>query len=458
MFRDIDLKKQKHLLLAIIFTMIAVPYSVSNVFLLFAVFFFIGGYLIWMLNNNKPGVGVILIALAVCIPTYLMEKEIEQLLGGIRWTSYALEFFAILVWFVKHKGLSCQSPFPKIVPVILLFSILSLIYPFNSFATIIRKILDWVLFVHVIFDICANDKIDLPDLYVSLSVIFFITGVYTIIDYFGHLGPYSLMFTNQELLNYQGYDIIVRAKGLLGNSLVLTGVCMAYNAIILIRFYITNRFDVIMAVFCLFVAALSISRTVFVITAFQYLFIILFCGRTHKSQMLFGIGLLVVIVAIIVETNLGEGVYGALSRRFTDSGIHDSHRSSAFSLAISVFRNNPFGVGLDNIPEFIKNSSYAGLNKDALTLDNTILTQIVAYGIFSPIALYFFFYYLFHIKCFSKNKIIRHSVFLICLTWIALGFSFRVEHYSTLNVLFFGVLGYLYMLKPAAENNYYVDA
>lgn len=440
------LKENRKVIYGILFAMLVIPQCVRVELATVAALVLLLLYILRLRAKGVSGYTFIICAMWLIVPESVTNVH-GTFLIGIRWLGYFTKFVMFIILLLDYKD-NKKVPF-NIVPLCIVYVLLYIIYMANPTMNYFWGIVNAIFYVHVAFYIFYNDKTEFESTGMYISVLFIITSLYAIIQYFFKICPYQPLYdvTASEAL---GYIHLSRAVGLLGNSLLLSGLCMVYNAIILARYMKTGSLNVVMTCLCMFVSLITISRTCVVIVALQWIYVFF----SRKKRRLSGVVTIICasLLLIFVVNKVAMDSISSLSERFETRSYH---RESGYSTTINIFLDNPLGVGKQRVAKYMKEFSTGGIEEDLVTLDNFYLTHIASYGILSFIP--FLFYLFYFVKCPKRlsDKTDKHFIKITALTWCLLGLSYDVEHFAAPTVFtILAIAKYYSSLKEETQWTY----
>lgn len=388
-------------------------------------------YYVWLLSKSAKGASFVIISLALCIPQVAGLKE-AGLFNGI-----TLSLRLCILYGVLYYSRSSFS-IPNIGAFVLggIMILLDVVYGTKNWFLWINTI----IYTHLFFLVCLHDKIHLETLYKLSSLLVIIYGFYAILQF--HLGivPYLPIYISANPL----YTTSVHAVGLSGHYIILSVVLLLYNSILLICANKDRNIKIFLMLFVLYVGLISASRTFMVGIVVEYIIFVILNPNIIKSKVVLYVvfSFLLAILGVLIIG--GNYIDYALSR-FSDS---TAHREAAFPTVMKIFSNFTFGVGPDNINKYVGLYAAEGIIDGFGTLDNFFLTEIASYGILAFVPIwYYLYYYIMSIFMTRKRPVFFRYMCYLFLPWCAVGFSFDVEAYTQLNVITFGLIGYLYNIS-----------
>lgn len=438
-------KQNGWMLVGIIYTMLTIPYGAYNQLITISLLVVLLAYILYMAQKNIPGYSIVMVALCMTIPKFTGASDVY--IVGHRWLSVFLGLSIVAVTFMdiaKKK----KSPFRGVSLVCIAYILIALLYCTNFTGKYLRGIFYIILYIHCIFYICYHDKIKLEAMFQGFSLIFIFISFYALMHYFLNTGPYIALI-DRSYAESLGYVFIRRAQGLQCNSLVLSAVCMIYHSLILLRFLKTRKMAVAMELLCVFVSVLTVSRTIFVVMAVQFVLLLYFNQKLRIGSVI----ILTSIIGLFYIFVLSETV--AMQDLFHRMETGSDHRESGYSTTWEIFSSHPLGVGKQRVARYMHKYNTGGIEEELVTLDNFYLTQIASYGIFSFVSFYFYMFYFFKIPRRLKHSKNRQALLLIIITWCLLGLSFDVESFEPVTVSCFCMLGILFKIFQLEDRNHY---
>ena len=416
-FNNINIKNEERKIVYVIISMfVIIPYTLTSKYLIpiLLVYSYVILRQAFVARKNYTP---LIIALSLTSPGFLddMGENAKFLLYFIRFLILAIWcYYYIILYRVK---LSIKGIAPIIM--LLLGEFYSLI---TGNAQEFSYVVYAVIYLSMVNYISSKDRMEINSVYIYFNAIFLCTGVYGILESFCGICPYK----------YNLEFSVFRASGLLGHPLVLAIITLLYQVFLYVRYIYTKKFNFFLYIFSIIVAMITVSRTVYIVYAvllLYFLFITNFFKSLKKIVTLLTVALLVIYGIIYFFPDLSEGII----YRFVNGEAY--HREAAFATVEKLIRDKPFGVGKWQIDNVIATQGYAtwGFIVGFGTLDNFFLTQIAAYGYFSIVAFYFYFQYYFH---FLKNLQALKLLCFIFLIWVSISFSFDLESYPAVLIIF----------------------
>ena len=434
LFNNTNIKKEERKIVYLIVSMfVIIPYTLTSKYLipiLLAYSVIILKQAFVCRKNYTP----LIIALSFTAPGFL-----DNMGGNAKFLLYFIRFIILVIWcyyyIILYKG---KLSIKGLAPILML-----LLGEFYSLTTgngqEFSYIFYAVIYLSMINYISSKDRMEISSVYIYFNAIFLCSGIYGILESFFGICPYK-------------YDLdfaVFRASGLLGHPLVLAIITLLYQVLLYVRYIYAKKFNFLLYIYSLIVAMVTVSRTVYivyVVLLLYFLFITNFFKSFKKMLALMTVAFLIVYGIMLFFPDLFNGII----YRFVNGEAY--HREAAFATVEKLIRDRPFGVGKWQIDNVIATQGYAtwGFIIGFGTLDNFFLTQIAAYGYFSIVAFYFYFQYYFH---FVKNIKALKLLCFILLIWISISFSFDLESYPAVLVIY-GFYSTFLVKKEFLEKKY----
>lgn len=434
LFNNTNIKKEERKIVYLIVSMfVIIPYTLTSKYLipiLLAYSVIILKQAFVCRKNYTP----LIIALSLTAPGFL-----DNMGGNAKFLLYFIRFIILVIWcyyyIILYKG---KLSIKGLAPILML-----LLGEFYSLTTgngqEFSYIFYAVIYLSMINYISSKDRMEISSVYIYFNAIFLCSGIYGILESFFGICPYK-------------YDLdfaVFRASGLLGHPLVLAIITLLYQVLLYVRYIYAKKFNFLLYIYSLIVAMVTVSRTVYivyVVLLLYFLFITNFFKSFKKMLALMTVAFLIVYGIMLFFPDLFNGII----YRFVNGEAY--HREAAFATVEKLIRDRPFGVGKWQIDNVIATQGYAtwGFIIGFGTLDNFFLTQIAAYGYFSIVAFYFYFQYYFH---FVKNIKALKLLCFILLIWISISFSFDLESYPAVLVIY-GFYSTFLVKKEFLEKKY----
>ena len=158
-----------------------------------------------------------------------------------------------------------------------------------------------------------------------------------------------------------------------------------------------------------------------------------------------------IVITCAFSVPFFENTIDILTDRFEEGS---GHRFAAYPMVLAAVLDNIYGVGETGMMQAMQWYGKGELLIWFGTLDNFYLTQILYYGVFAIFPILFYLYYFIKVLFLRKsNKDLFHTVILCFLPWILIGFSFDIEAFMQLSLLYFGLLGYVWSIWDKNGDN-----
>lgn len=426
-------------IIGVIMVFLFIPYGIYTNVRPYALLVVLYSFIMTLLK--KPGAPFVVMAMALCVPFYLFKSEdyflSEMTANKTQWVFLAVRLSVVLSVIYNIVLGRRILPFVGVAILSVLYALVLCLY--GSTSDSIWKIINLLLYVHLFFAWCYYDRISFKSVYIILTAIFFCIFIYAILQY--HLGitPYSEWYFTANWI-----EAYPHASGVCGNALVFAAVVLCYHSVLLLRFLKEGKINIFLLLTTFYAALISLERTAILVIAIVW--IVFFAMRMDKIKE----NIIMLLIAGII-------VFGVFSITFFDNTIDilagrfqegSGHRFAAYPMVLAAISDNIYGVGESGVRQAMQWYGSGELLRWFGTLDNFYLTQILYYGIFAIFPILFYLYYF--IKAFpyrKTNKNLFHAVILCFLPWILIGFSFNINSFMQLSLLYFGLLGYIYTVS-----------
>jgi len=438
-------KELRFIVINIILFFSVVPYSIFKYSYFVLVFFLILEF--FLILNDKPGISILVLAYSVVIP------YVEAKTGISFYIPYIGVFLALFLYIIIKKKKVFYSFNFSVLLIPMLF-VMSLFWGFNNSTFEEPKImLLFILSTFGIFCITFYDKLKLSQFYILLDLIFYLTCVYALMEFFLKFSPYQLVYKDLP------FDYQLRTKGLLGHPLVFSAFLSLYFSALLSKVIIYKKWNIFNFVLLLLMIILSASRTGLVLVGIAILLYVILNKAYKKVSFL--IGLVFVLTAIFFTLPfINDSLELTAISRILDAST--DQRSGSYGVAFDIFLNNILGIGISidalkhevSAPgsHYALNSNY---DKSFVIFDNTYLTGLVAYGVLSAFLYVIFISPLkFAFKYLRRGEDRKYgiSVILVFVIWFLQNLSFDSIFYFPINAMFF-VLCALFIKEGVEQAN-----
>lgn len=429
----------------IIATMWLLPGTITDTNLLISIAVVLLLYILWMLLTGKKGYTLIVLSISMCIPVVFSYLGVS-----LRGTDYLLTIYRtglILIFFFQMQQKRKVVKYPGFIYAGLLYVALYIIYglivtPDRLYYNAVH----FLIYIVLPFIICSNEKLSFDFVYKGATIMILITCVYSILQFHNVYNPYGIIYSDEIIIDY------VRAYGLLGNSLILTGALMFYSALCFIQLLRNKRIFLIVALLALYTALITLSRTAFIVLFIQ---LIVYLVIARKSMQVIAVVMVFTLLLIVGDFYFGEQM-SDLSARFSEGRMDmessDFHRLAAYYSVMNMFSDNLLGVCPEGVSDAMREYASVGLIRN-FTLDNLFLKHIASFGVLFIIPVCYIFYPLgLSYRRRHEQHFLWTAVFMLFLTLGLLGFSFCIDAYPNMNALFYGFAGYMFTTLTDKEN------
>ena len=429
----------------IIATMVLLPNTMNEPRNMFIIATFILLYILWMMLNRKIGYSLVLLSIIMCYPLVFAKFEVTG-------PNYLLTIYRIGMVLVLIAQLSMYKKvfrYPTLIFLGVAYAVLYVIYGiFVPTDRLFYNAVHFLLYIAVPFIICNNEQLNSDDVYKGFSLIIIITCVYAVLQFHNIYCPYSNIYSiqNLELEEY------FRARGLLGNSLILMGALVFYQALCFIRLLSSKRINYLVEALVLYTALITLSRSVIIIILLQLLLYLYFSKASIKVIVVVGVSFMIVFLGDLFFKDLFNSITERFIQGQNEIASSDFHRTAAVTSTWNLLQENILGVGPSGVSKAMHHYASSGLRQD-FTLDNIFLKHIASFGIlaFIPLA-YIFYLYFYAYKKRKLSPIFFKSVFYMMVSFALVGFSFCADNYPQMTGIFYGCLGYIFLNKKEFVN------
>lgn len=418
----------------IVLTFALLPFSImynKSIYAVILISVLTGGLLL----KNRKGVSFVIISMCLCYPAaFKMGTDVGDNYLVLEKALFIIPLILSSFFYFVHIDRKKTIVAHLFVLFYLLFSIMQ---SDNLLQCLFR-----IVGTHVAFYIGYNDSLSKKDIFKLFTLSFIFVSIYAGLEYYMKICPYIEIYLSSHAYSN---TLIPRAIGLMGNPLLLCCIAVFYQAIIFVNAYITGKFDYIAELMCLFVAIIVTSRTA--LFALSFLFILyIFVKRKMFTFKSFFIGTCFVFIIFLFSDMYFFDVINNLIERFSTGD--QTHRQSSIFTALNFLCNYPFGVGYSKFHYLLNNLAASGFEYGLVTLDNFICTQFAVFGIFGPIMIGFYLYY--NLKLLKSKTVCNENkianIFILS-SFLLIGFSFDLEAYFHILMIYFLILGNIYRIS-----------
>lgn len=396
----------------------------------------IGVYIFWMILTGKVGYSFVIMSLGLCIPLVSGNSVAIEAWNGNTVHIYnvlRISIIAALLYQLHHKG-RIRYRLPLFIG--LATVLLATGYDLHG----VIGAINFFIYMHLFFVVVRNEWLAFDQGFMLLALIFCILALYAVLEYHFQICPYEAIY--RRSIRY-GWELIniPRAKGILGHPLIMGGVTVAFQAMLLIRLYVTGKLHTGLELLCLYMGAINVSRTTAVVLIMEvllFLWIQSTRGWLRRWVPIAVAGLMLYCVA-------GRYIDALVINYFSRFGESISHRVASYPTVLRMWLDHPLGVGPQNIFRIVGEYAGSGFLRNFYTLDNFYLTQIASYGVlaFIPIVNYLVYLLMAFLQRNEMRSLFRFML-LLFVPWCAIGFSFDIEVHANLCLLFYGLAGLLW--------------
>lgn len=432
------------------FLMILIPYTVQTQALLIVSICGIGILIGEMFF--KKHFYLLYIAPMLCVPSGLAMYDLDlsgiaALNKGIRmWEFYPLILLALFkILKIKDNTISKYINF-IVVPCILVSIMQYLITDSeNEYMRLYPMLATGVCIMIMVY---YDKKLTFLDFYKYISVLFFISSVYVLLQYI-HISPYN--FVTEMTSGNAGVN---RLSGLLGHPLFLAFFVSFFQTMVYIRLLLYKKINVLHVCICLIIGFLTVSR-VFILSllvvSFMYLIL---SGKIKSFKAILGM-IIVFCLSYYALTEFDVGLFSDFKSRFENGDTN--HRLGTYEIAFFLLGQNILGSGYSNVMQTVYSTRMNTnmLIADFATVDNLFLTSFIAYGILSVFFILYYYYPLVWTWKFrNRNKMIFKSMLLLFVNVFIYSCTLDWESSIVVSVLVFSLSGLLLRLFNSQNELY----
>lgn len=421
----------RYLLIAITLAYAIVPYTIFNYsYILLVSMLILLSY--WQIFN-KSGLFLVLLTYSLVIP-YVETKS-----GISFYIPYIGTVFCVLANLIYNKS-SLDYNFKFALWLVPILMALSLVFALqtNSYDELKIMIL-FIVSTLGIFFLSISDRLRLDEFYAILDWMFYLSAFFAILEFFFAFSPYQFLYNNLPI------DFQVRTKGLIGHPLVFSAFLSIYSTALFSKLIIYKKVKTINFILLILMLVICASRTGLILIVISFALYI-FLTKSYKKPSFILAFFSIIFSLTVIYTYLEEYLgLTAIDRVFNTTA---DQRLGSYPVAIDVFNKNIFGIGISKealkyeltgpSSNYILNSSY---DSSFLIFDNTFLTLLVSYGVFSILMIIVFirpvvFIYRF---CYRNTQlgIYFQSILLIFIVWFLENLSFDSIFYFPINSIYF---------------------
>jgi hypothetical protein len=420
----------------IVLLFLTVPYSIFKYsYLLFVAIVTVE---VFMIFKGKKGVACLVFAYSVMIPSTSSKLGT----GATNYITYIYVFIAMVLYvvFLNKKPVYNFKFAKRLVPILLILAFLFSLR--NSSFDDIKLMAFFILSTYGVFYITFLDKMSLSQFYHVLDLIFYFTILYVYFEIAMQISPYQVIYADQ-LIDFQ-----LRAKGLLGHPLLLSGFLSFYLVALLTKWILEKKLAIFNFLLAIPFMVLTASKTGIILFAFSLVVYIIVEKIYRKLYFIITVVLLAIGAALYIPSLDGNLAQTPLERIVSSNF---DQRLGSYPVAMDIFSNNLLGIGpsKDALRSEIKKNGLYSLNalynSEFLVFDNTYLTLLVSYGLLSILLLVIYINPLAYlIKAKSKySRPYLNAMILVFAVWFLQNFSFDSFIFFPINSFYFLLAGFM---------------
>ncbi len=446
---DSDLKKCMPALIGVVLTMTLIPFGLQN--RIGTVLIFLSCYLLWMVLTKKSGYSLIIMATTltiVSIESPLFDNSIfgNRLTYIYRYIMGATIAIAAYKFFIEKRR--CSS---SLIYMWIIYFTMCMFYAAFANDSLSRNLTGETINIYLFFFVCYTDEVSSTNLSRIINTMALITIVYAILQHLFNICPYNWLY--DRVIDPTWVDNL-RARGILGNSLILTGSLLFFQGTQYIQFFRTRKINIVLLILNVIAVLFTGSRTAIIVSLFMFGYYFI-AAKLYKSAKATILVTLVTFSFILFTINYLGDFLDLVITRFIEGEAN--HRLAAFGSVANLVSDNIFGVGSANVLTEITRYATTNLLRD-FTLDNFFLHIIAAFGIFSVIAFAYYFVFVYEAyKLRNANNWIWKSICLLFIIWSLIGFSFDASYYRPTVMTYFGFAAYLLATTVNANHKKMID-
>lgn len=435
MMIESDFKKCLPALIGVVLTMTLIPFGLQN--RIGTVLIFLSCYLLWMVLTKKPGYSLIIMATTltlVSIESDLFDKSIygNRLTHIYRYIMGSTIAIAAYKLFIEKKRYNSSLIYMWII-----YFTICMFYAAFANDSLSQNIIGATLSIYLFFFVCYTDEFSSTNLSRIINTMALITIAYAILQHIFDICPYNWLY---ERVNDPLWADNLRARGILGNSLILTGSLLFFQASQYIQFFRTRKINIALLVLNMAAILFTGSRTAIIVSLFMFGYYFMTAKLYKSAKAIIIVSITILSFTLFTINYLGDFL-DLIITRFIEGEAN--HRLAAFGSVANLVSDNIFGVGNANVLTEIRRYATTNLLRD-FTLDNFFLKEIAAFGIFSILVFAFYFLFVYEAyKLRNANNWIWKSICLLFIIWSLIGFSFDASYYRPTVMTYYGLAAYL---------------
>ena len=300
-----------------------------------------------------------------------------------------------------------------------------------------KNIIGATLSIYLFFFVCYTDEVSSTNLSRIINTMALVTIAYAILQHIFDICPYNWLY---ERVNDPLWADNLRARGILGNSLILTGSLLFFQASQYIQFFRTRKISIVLLILNMIAVLFTGSRTAIIVSLFMFGYYFMTAKLYKSAKAIIIVSITILSFTLFTINYLGDFL-DLIITRFIEGEAN--HRLAAFGSVANLVSDNIFGVGSANVLTEIRRYATTNLLRD-FTLDNFFLKEIAAFGIFSILVFAFYFLFVYEAyKLRNANNWIWKSICLLFIIWSLIGFSFDASYYRPTVMTYYGLAAYL---------------
>lgn len=435
MMIESDFKKCLPALIGVVLTMTLIPFGLQN--RIGTVLIFLSCYLLWMVLTKKPGYSLIIMATTltlVSIESDFFDKSIygNRLTHIYRYIMGSTIAIAAYKFFIEKKRYNSSLIYMWII-----YFTICMFYAAFANDSLSKNIIGATLSIYLFFFVCYTDEVSPTNLPRIINTMALITIAYAVLQHIFDICPYNWLY---ERVNDPLWADNLRARGILGNSLILTGSLLFFQGTQYIQFFRTRKINIVLLILNMIAVLFTGSRTAIIVSLFMFGYYFIAAKLYKSAKAIIIVSITILSFTLFTINYLGDFL-DLIITRFIEGEAN--HRLAAFGSVANLVSDNIFGVGSANVLTEIRRYATTNLLRD-FTLDNFFLKEIAAFGIFSILVFAFYFLFVYEAyKLRNANNWIWKSICLLFIIWSLIGFSFDASYYRPTVMTYYGLAAYL---------------
>ena len=435
MMIESDFKKCLPALIGVVLTMTLIPFGLQN--RIGTVLIFLSCYLLWMVLTKKPGYSLIIMATTLTLVSIESDFFDNSIFGNrlthiYRYIMGSTIAIAAYKFFIEKKRYNSSLIYMWII-----YFTICMFYAAFANDSLSQNIIGATLSIYLFFFVCYTDEFSSTNLSRIINTMALITIAYAILQHIFDICPYNWLY---ERVNDPLWADNLRARGILGNSLILTGSLLFFQASQYIQFFRTRKISIVLLILNMIAVLFTGSRTAIIVSLFMFGYYFMTAKLYKSAKAIIIVSITILSFTLFTINYLGDFL-DLVATRFIEGEAN--HRLAAFGSVANLVSDNIFGVGSANVLTEIRRYATTNLLRD-FTLDNFFLKEIAAFGIFSILVFAFYFLFVYEAyKLRNANNWIWKSICLLFIIWSLIGFSFDASYYRPTVMTYYGLAAYL---------------